>query len=104
MLQHERPLGLQVLVEPHALRHASQQLRQRRLAPFERLAPQIIAASSIKSKSYMNTLPSWRRYLIRSNSAMPSSPQATASPSMTRDRERKGTARIKAGQVLVRAP
>jgi hypothetical protein len=30
----------------------------------------------------MNTLASWRRYLILSNSATPSSPQATASPSM----------------------
>jgi hypothetical protein len=31
-------------------------------------------------------------------------PHATASPSMMHERERRGTARIKAGQVLVRAP
>src|ERR1700730_8039443 len=40
------------------------------------------SAVSRMSNVHMNTLVSWRRYLIRSNSAMPSSPHATASPSM----------------------
>src|SRR6202040_772671 len=33
--------------------------------------------SSMMSNPHMKTLASWRRYLIRSSSAMPSSPQAT---------------------------
>jgi hypothetical protein len=42
MLEHDRPLGLQVLIELHAVPCASQQPRQGCLEPFERLAPQIV--------------------------------------------------------------
>jgi hypothetical protein len=45
-------------------------------------------ARSSRSRT-MNTLPSWRQYLIRSNSAMPSSPHAIASPSRMQERERR---------------
>jgi hypothetical protein len=43
MLEHERPLGLQMLIELHPVPCASKQPREGRLAPFERLAPQIVA-------------------------------------------------------------
>ena len=42
MLEDERSLGLQVLVEAHAGSSAPEQPVQLRLSPFERLAPQIV--------------------------------------------------------------
>ena len=38
MLEHQRPIGLQVLVEPLAVTCPSKQPRQRCLPPFEGLA------------------------------------------------------------------
>jgi len=43
MIEHHRPLGLQVLIELHTVPRTRKQLRQRCLAPFERLASQIVA-------------------------------------------------------------
>jgi hypothetical protein len=41
---------------------ASKQPRQGRLAPFERLAPQIVAVEFEMSNAHMNTVASWCRY------------------------------------------
>ena len=43
MIEHHRPLGLQVLIELHTVPCTRKQLPQRCLAPFERLASQIVA-------------------------------------------------------------
>jgi hypothetical protein len=42
MPEHQRPLGLQVLVEPYAIPSARQQPLQPCLALVKRLAPQIV--------------------------------------------------------------
>jgi len=62
---------------------------QSEFASFHGLHLRSSPLSSMMSNAHMKTLASWRRYLIRSNNAMPSSPQATASPSMMHERERR---------------
>ena len=42
MLEDERTFGLQVLVKAHPAPSVSEHSRQRRLAHFERFAPQVI--------------------------------------------------------------
>jgi hypothetical protein len=44
MLEHQRPLALQVFVELHTGPCTSQQALQSCLAPFERFASEIVAA------------------------------------------------------------
>jgi hypothetical protein len=42
VIENQCPLSLQVLVELYAVMRANQQSRQRGLAPFKRLAPQVV--------------------------------------------------------------
>jgi hypothetical protein len=84
VLKDDRPLGLQVLIELHAVPCASKDARQRCLRRSSGSRLRSSPLSSMMANAHM-----WRRYLMRSNSAMPSSPQATASPSTMHERERR---------------
>jgi hypothetical protein len=58
--------------------------------------------SSIRSKAYRKTLSPCRQSRIRSKLAIPSSPQATASPSMMQERARRFVSALTMGEWLVR--
>jgi hypothetical protein len=66
------------------------------------------SSGSRRRSSPLNTLASCRRYLMRSNSAMPSSPHATASPSRMQQRERAAaqhaSRRIRCSSALLDGP
>jgi hypothetical protein len=64
MLEHQRPIGLQVLIELHAVASTSQQARQRRLAPFERLTPARFQAAA------RGKLSVWRSLAVRPGRAL----------------------------------
>jgi hypothetical protein len=85
--------GLHVTQTPAGYQHQYRLLQgaEIKIADLQRLVLRSSPLSSRMSNAYMNTLASWRRYLMRSNSAIPSSPQTTASPSMIQDLERNRT-------------
>jgi hypothetical protein len=80
-----RAVALDMLIEPDAGAGLGHDRCERGLADLKRIAPQIVAIQFDE----VDMLPLARWWRTRSNEATPLSSQATASPSMMQERERR---------------
>src|SRR5262249_21785526 len=84
-----RPVALQVLVEAQAKASFGQHTSKHGLAHFQGITPHVVAIQLDQVESVEEGTVVWRWWRMRSNDATPLSSQATASPSMMQERERK---------------